>query len=88
MVVDDSAGTLAAICEYRKELPAFELAATAQDGLETVEKSVLLEPELVLMDFQMLGMNRLQPMTRIKSSKSYTKATPHFTDLREKGRDS
>lgn len=73
MVVDDSPATLAAICEYLEELPAIELVATAQDGQEAVRKFELLEPDLVLMDFQMPKMNGFQAMSQIKAWKSSTK---------------
>jgi DNA-binding NarL/FixJ family response regulator len=73
MVVDDSPTTLAAICEYLQELPSIELVATAKDGKEAVEVFESLEPELVVMDFQMPRMNGLQAMTQIKSTRSSTK---------------
>jgi DNA-binding NarL/FixJ family response regulator len=73
MVVDDSPTTLAAICEYLRELPSIEVVATAKDGREALEKFELLEPELVLMDFQMPRVNGLQAMTQIKSARSSTK---------------
>jgi DNA-binding NarL/FixJ family response regulator len=56
-----------------RDLPSIELVGTAKDGREAVEVFESLEPELVLMDFQMPGMNGLQAMTQIKSSRSSTK---------------
>jgi len=73
MVVDDSPATLAAICEYLRELPSIEIVATARDGMEAVEVFRSLEPELVVMDFQMPKMNGLQAMVQIKSTRSSTK---------------
>jgi two-component system NarL family response regulator len=73
MVVDDSPTTLAAICEYLREVPSIEVVATAKDGREALEKFERLEPELVLMDFQMLRVNGLQAMTQIKLARSATK---------------
>jgi two-component system nitrate/nitrite response regulator NarL len=73
MVVDDSPATLTAICEYLQELPSIEIVATASDGMEAVEVFQSLEPELVVMDFQMPKMNGLQAMTQIKSTRSSTK---------------
>jgi two-component system chemotaxis response regulator CheB len=73
LVVDDSTETLAAIRDYLQELPAIDLVATARDGREAVETFQRLEPELVLMDFQMPGMNGFQAMGQIKSLKATTK---------------
>jgi two-component system nitrate/nitrite response regulator NarL len=73
MVVDDSPDTLAAISSYLQELPAIDVVATASDGREAVEKFELLEPDLVLMDFQMPKMNGFEAMSHIKSLKSSTK---------------
>jgi DNA-binding NarL/FixJ family response regulator len=73
MVVDDSPATLTAICDYLGEIPSIEVVATAKDGREAVETFERLEPELVLMDFQMPRMNGLEAMSRIKSARSSTK---------------
>jgi two-component system chemotaxis response regulator CheB len=73
MVVDDSSATLVAICQYLRDVRAIDVIATAQNGREAVQKFEKLEPELVLMDYQMPSMNGLQAMTRIKASKASTK---------------
>lgn len=73
MVVDDSLEMLRALCSHLATLPAIELVGTATSGGEAVEKATELAPTLVLLDFQLVGMNGLEAAKRIKASLPMTK---------------
>jgi two-component system chemotaxis response regulator CheB len=65
LVVDDSAVTLQTVSNFLRRQAAVEVVGTAQDGAEAVELAKKLQPDLVLMDVQMPGMNGLEATAEI-----------------------
>jgi CheY-like chemotaxis protein len=60
VVVDDSPATLRTICSYLGKQARVEVVATAADGSEALLLVERLQPDAVLMDVQMPGMNGLE----------------------------
>ena len=69
LVADDERPVVDGISHIvRRDLSAeFEIVGSASSGREAVEKTVLLAPELVLMDVRMPGMNGEEATTRIRA---------------------
>lgn len=65
-VADDSATALACICRYLEFEGLFEIIATASDGLQLVQKTARLRPELVLTDLGMPRLNGLEAATELR----------------------
>jgi two-component system nitrate/nitrite response regulator NarL len=59
VVVDDFPFTLSGLCEYLQSQPGFQVVGTGTTGDEAVMQTLLLQPDLVLMDLEMPGMNGL-----------------------------
>jgi DNA-binding NarL/FixJ family response regulator len=60
LVVDDSPAFLRAFCSFLQEQPNLRVVATARDGREALALAEKLQPELVLLDVQMPGMNGVE----------------------------
>ena len=66
VLVDDSQDFLKAAKRFLRVVPGLELVGEATSGEQAVELSAALQPDLVLMDFAMPGMNGLAATQRIK----------------------
>lgn len=66
LVADDSPTALASICRYLEFEGLFEIVATASDGLQLVQRTGRLRPELVLTDLSMPRLNGLEAATRLR----------------------
>jgi DNA-binding NarL/FixJ family response regulator len=60
LVVDDSAVTSQTISNFLQRQESVEVVGTAADGAQAVEQARRLQPDLILMDVQMPGMNGLE----------------------------
>lgn len=65
VVVDDSAITLKTITSFLSRQSSVEVVGTAQNGAQAVALVKELQPDLVLMDVQMPGMNGLDATAQI-----------------------
>src|SRR2546421_11969562 len=68
LVVDDSAEARAAIGNVVAHTPGFELVGSVASGEETLELLSSLEPELVLLDVRMPGLNGPETSRLIRAS--------------------
>ena len=66
-VVDDSDLFRKRFVEYLKELNEVDIVGEARDGIEAIEKSNSLDPELIFMDLSMPRLNGFESMKRIKA---------------------
>lgn len=66
VVADDSATALACICKYLEFEGVFEVVATASDGLQLIQKTGRLRPELVLTDLSMPRLNGLEAAAELR----------------------
>jgi CheY-like chemotaxis protein len=60
LIVDDSAPTRRLVREFLESRSGFEICGEAADGLEGVEKTLELKPDLVVLDYSMPQINGLQ----------------------------
>src|SRR5271155_1286086 len=59
LVADDSPTALNSICAYLEMEGGFEIVGTASDGINVVQQTEALRPDLVLMDISMPRMSGL-----------------------------
>ena len=67
VVVDDSPFVLKTLSSFLEQQRDFQLVGTATDGKHAVRRVVELEPNLVLMDLRLPGLNGLDAARQIKS---------------------
>ena len=67
VVVDDSPFVLKTLSSFLERQHNFQLVGTATDGVHGVRRVVELEPDLVLMDLRLPGMNGLEATRQIKA---------------------
>lgn len=73
LVVDDFEPWRQAICSILAEDGDLKVVAESSDGLEAVQKSVELEPDLILLDIQLPKMNGLDAARQIRQTSPRTK---------------
>ncbi len=67
VAVDDSPAALKTLCTMLEEQSNVQLIGTATDAYGAVRRVLELEPDLVLMDLSMPGMNGLEATRHIKA---------------------
>jgi two-component system nitrate/nitrite response regulator NarL len=60
LLVDDSDATRGLVREFLESRPDFEVCGEAIDGLEGIEKGLELDPDLIVLDYSLPGINGLQ----------------------------
>jgi len=65
LVADDSAFMRTALTRMIESDPSLRVSATAQTGLEALEKIAALQPDVVTLDVEMPGLNGLETLKRI-----------------------
>jgi len=67
LVVEDHKPFLEYICSTLRENPHLELVGQAENGTEAVERSAVLQPDLIFLDIGLPGINGLEAACRIRS---------------------
>lgn len=67
LLVDDNPSFLAAVRLFLDTLPAIQVVGEARNGQDALLKTVLLQPDLVLLDISMPDMNGMEVARRIQS---------------------
>jgi DNA-binding NarL/FixJ family response regulator len=82
LLVDDHEGFLNAVLRHMRKYPWVEIVATATNGIEAVERSEALRPDVVLMDLAMPEMGGLQATRLIKAQDAppFVAIVSHFDD--------
>jgi len=65
LIVDDSSFMRMAIRSILSKDPAFDVVATAADGVEGVEKAIALKPDIITMDVEMPRMDGIAALKEI-----------------------
>ena len=65
LVADDSAFMRTALTRMIESDPSLRVIGTAQTGLETLEKVLALQPDVVTLDVEMPGLNGIEALKRI-----------------------
>jgi two-component system chemotaxis response regulator CheB len=68
LVVEDSAFMRHVLCRKIEADPRFKVIATAEDGLDGVEKAVSLKPDVMTLDIEMPVLNGIDALKRIVRS--------------------
>jgi DNA-binding NarL/FixJ family response regulator len=66
LIVDDSVAMRRAIRLFLESQAGFEVCGEAADGLEAVEKTAELKPDVIVMDFAMPRMNGLESAAAVR----------------------
>jgi DNA-binding NarL/FixJ family response regulator len=67
LLIDDSPAFLQAACRHLAATERLEVVGQGRTGLEALEQSARLKPDLVLLDLAMPEMNGLEAAQRIKA---------------------
>lgn len=83
LLVDDHEGFINAALRHFRRYDWLEVVGTAGNGLEAVERSEALRPQVVLMDLAMPGMGGLQATRLIKTQDDppFIVIASHFDDV-------
>jgi DNA-binding NarL/FixJ family response regulator len=65
LIVDDFEPWRATMRKMLEDEQSFEIVGESEDGLDAIEKSSLLQPDLVILDIGLPGMNGLKAARRI-----------------------
>ncbi|MDF1662221.1 MAG: chemotaxis response regulator protein-glutamate methylesterase [Planctomycetota bacterium] len=84
LIVDDSAVVRRFLARLVAEDPELELAGTAASGRLALAKLPIVEPQIVLLDIRMPGMDGLETLTEIKKEYPAIKVIM-FSSLTERG---
>ena len=60
LIVDDSDSTRGSVREFLESRPDFEVCGEAADGFEGVQRVLELKPDVIILDFSMPRIHRLQ----------------------------
>lgn len=66
LIVDDSEAMRRAIRLFLESQTGFEVCGEAVDGLEAVEKTAELKPDVIVMDYSMPRMNGLEAAAAVR----------------------
>ena len=83
LICDDFPPILDVIHQMLKRTPSIEVVGTAEDGIQAVKKTMDLNPDVVLMDFQMPGLNGVDATRLIKMARKDTKVLLLTAESRE-----
>jgi len=70
LLVDDSVTFLESAERLLSSQPSLQVVGRATSGIDALDQTTLLSPDLVLMDWSMLGMNGLEAMRLIKTRRA------------------
>ena len=72
LLADDHAVVRSGLRMLLEAQPDMEIVAEAENGRETIEKVLAFQPDIVLMDIEMPGMNGIEATRKIKEESPET----------------
>lgn len=66
LLADDFAPWRSAVCSFVRRQTDWEIVCEARDGLEAVQKTAELQPDVALIDLNMPGINGIEATRRIR----------------------
>jgi DNA-binding NarL/FixJ family response regulator len=72
LVVDDNVSMRTATRRFLEAETSFRVCGEAVDGFDAIEKTSHLNPDLIVLDFEMPRMNGLQAALKLRAMKVYT----------------
>ncbi len=69
LIVDDSQVVRTAVRHFLESQPSFEVCGEAVDGLDALEKTRCLRPDLIILDLTMPRMNGFQTARQLRAMK-------------------
>lgn len=73
VIADDHAAVRQGVRELLEEEPGFSVISEAKDGIEAVERSTELQPDILVTDLKMPGLDGIQVTERVRKSSPKTR---------------
>jgi DNA-binding NarL/FixJ family response regulator len=73
LVVEDHKAVLDYICSALRKHPDIDIVGEAQNGLDAVERAAAIQPDLIILDIGLPGLNGIEAARRIRAIASEVK---------------
>lgn len=78
LIADDHTLFRKGIYALLKSIPDMEVVGDAATSEEAIERAAALQPDVILMDIQMLGPNNLPSINGIEATRRILRTSPHI----------
>ena len=78
LIVDDHPLVRSGVCTFLNSVPGIEVVGEASNGDEAVTQALSLQPDIILMDLQMPGVNNTPGLNGIDAAKVILRNSPHI----------
>jgi DNA-binding NarL/FixJ family response regulator len=78
LIVDDHPLVRSGIRTFLNSVPGIEVMGEASNGEESVVQALALQPDIILMDLQMPGPNKVNGLNGIDATQAILRSSPHI----------